>query len=222
MSTTIYVSGPMSGYKEHNFPAFEAATKDLRGKGYTVISPHENDNGDTSNTWHYYMRQDIVHVAKCNQVLVLEGWENSRGARVEVFLARMLGIPIQHYPSFRPIDTASIKKACQDMVNDYFPAEEDIEETPAEEATRLVGGDRQAAYGHPYHDFLRTSTMWNGLFSEKLKQGCKIEPEEVGMAMVLLKLSRQMNKKKRDNIVDAHGYLITVDMVEKYKKENKV
>lgn len=219
--TTIYVSGPMSGYPEHNFPAFEAAAKDLRARHFVVISPHENDGGDTSNTWHYYMRQDIIHVAQCNQVLVLEGWENSRGARVEVFLAKMLNIPINHYPSFEPVNEEAIEKACYNMVRDYFP-EKESEESMVDEARRLVSGDRQSAYGHPFHDFSRTATMWTGLLSEKLQPGKRIEPEEIGMAMVLLKLSRQMNKKKRDNIVDAHGYLITVDMVQKYRKENNV
>ena len=37
----IYIAGPMTGKKDHNFPAFEAAAKRLRDKGHFVINPAE-------------------------------------------------------------------------------------------------------------------------------------------------------------------------------------
>ena len=38
---SIYIAGPMSGKVDHNYPAFHAAAKFLREKGWTVFSPAE-------------------------------------------------------------------------------------------------------------------------------------------------------------------------------------
>lgn len=45
---TVYIAGPMSGKKDYNYPAFEAAAAEIRAAGYNVISPHELHNGNTS------------------------------------------------------------------------------------------------------------------------------------------------------------------------------
>lgn len=37
----IFISGPMTGLPDHNFPAFEAAAKRLRDDGHFVINPAE-------------------------------------------------------------------------------------------------------------------------------------------------------------------------------------
>jgi hypothetical protein len=80
-------------------------------------------------------------------------------------------------------------------------------ETIEQEARRLVTGDRQAAYSHPIDDFSRTAKMWSGIL------GVDVTPNQVAMCMVAVKLSRQCHKHKRDNLVDAIGYVLTLDMV---------
>lgn len=84
-------------------------------------------------------------------------------------------------------------------------------ESPAQEADRLVNGDRQADYGHPLDDFTKTGTMWGAI----LQIGRDVTPEEVALCMVEVKVARQVHKPKRDNIVDAIGYLLTYDLIEK-------
>ena len=37
----VYISGPMSGLPELNFPAFHAAAASLRAKGLDVVNPAE-------------------------------------------------------------------------------------------------------------------------------------------------------------------------------------
>ena len=37
----IYISGPMTGHADHNFPAFDAAAERLRAEGHFVINPAE-------------------------------------------------------------------------------------------------------------------------------------------------------------------------------------
>ncbi len=39
--TKLYLSGPMSGIKDNNFPVFHAEAARLRALGYTVVSPAE-------------------------------------------------------------------------------------------------------------------------------------------------------------------------------------
>ena len=98
----------------------------------------------------------------------------------------------------------------------------DKEQSILTEAQGLVHGDRNADYGHPLDDFSRTAAIWTVLLGGKLKDGARIEPEDVGLCMVGVKLSRQINQPKRDNLTDAAGYCETVRMVidERARREN--
>ena len=80
--------------------------------------------------------------------------------------------------------------------------------TILDEATVLTSGPRQEDYGHPIHDHTRTAKMWSAIL------GTEVTAEQVCLCMVALKLSRQCNKPKRDNIVDACGYLRNVEMIQ--------
>lgn len=90
----MYISGPMSNMPEHNFPAFNSAAKYLRGLGYDVINPAEINTADESKTWRQCMELDIVALVTCDTVVTLEGWENSRGANLEVHIGKELGMNI--------------------------------------------------------------------------------------------------------------------------------
>lgn len=83
------------------------------------------------------------------------------------------------------------------------------------EAQGLVHGDRNESYGHPLDDFRRTAKMWGAIL------GIEIRPEQVGLCMIAVKLSRECHKPKRDNLVDIAGYAETVEWAkhEVYRRE---
>jgi hypothetical protein len=109
--TYLYLSGPMRGIAEFNFPAFRAAAEGLRSDQYNIVSPHEKDieSGFTAEGLTGYenladlgfdlyaaLAWDMAAIAtpECIGVACLPGWRNSSGARAEVALALALGTSI--------------------------------------------------------------------------------------------------------------------------------
>ncbi len=116
--TKIYLAGPMSGLPQFNFPAFFAAAKELRARGFEVVSPAEIDNeedkgaalnspdGDmrtieNKKTWGDFLARDVKLLADTGieGIVFLPNWAASKGAKnFKFFLYR----PLQ-YPSSRPL-----------------------------------------------------------------------------------------------------------------------
>lgn len=75
------------------------------------------------------------------------------------------------------------------------------------EAWTLTNGDRHQAYGPAEQVFRSYGLIWSGLLAHKLKDGAQIDAADVALLMTALKLARDAYQGKRDNIVDAHGFL---------------
>lgn len=90
----IYIAGPMTGLPDYNYPLFDAAAIKLRAEEYEVECPSENDL-PTGKEWHEYLRHAIKRLVDCDAVATLNGWEHSKGARLEVLIAERLGIPVK-------------------------------------------------------------------------------------------------------------------------------
>jgi len=93
--TKLYLAGPMAGLEDHNFPAFNVAAEKLRLAGFEVLNPVEFDNTGCLE-WADFLKRDIPYLLQCKAVAVLDGWWNSRGAKLETHIAAELGMPI--YP----------------------------------------------------------------------------------------------------------------------------
>ena len=112
--STIYVCGPMAGYPDLNRRAFDEAASLIESRGDRAIVPHdvgvrEHDGpcpavydgqpaaqGDHDGGC--YLRADLAQMVYADAVHVLPGWSRSRGAQIEVLIARLLRIPIKHAP----------------------------------------------------------------------------------------------------------------------------
>ena len=99
----VYVSGPMRGYAQHNFPAFDEAAKKLRAKGYNPWTPADNDRRHgidehsvlSDKTIAKLILEDLHIIAeKATCVYALPGHQDSVGCAVELALARFCGKPI--------------------------------------------------------------------------------------------------------------------------------
>jgi len=95
----IYIAGPMTGLPENNYPAFNEAAAKLRDAGYEVENPAENPEPQCK-TWAGYMRMAIAQVVRCSCVVLLPGWENSKGAVIEHRLANELGMVVVPVEAF--------------------------------------------------------------------------------------------------------------------------
>ena len=91
----IYLAGPMSGLPDLNYPAFNAMAAKLRAQGYKVENPAENPE-PPGGSWEAYMRLAIAQLITCDTILMLHGWNDSKGARIERRLAMELGMIVMY------------------------------------------------------------------------------------------------------------------------------
>lgn len=91
----LYVTGPMTGLPDMNFPAFNEASDRLRAAGYEVVNPADNGAGVDGMTWADYLKQDLLDMIPCDGLAYLDDWQKSKGARLEIGVASTLLMPVK-------------------------------------------------------------------------------------------------------------------------------
>lgn len=92
----VYISGPITGFANHK-AAFSARAASLRSMGYEVENPvilgEKLDKmfPDKKLKYEDYMKHDIAALLNCDGISMLDGWENSAGAKVEYEVAKATG-----------------------------------------------------------------------------------------------------------------------------------
>lgn len=114
VTTTLrsaYLAGPMRGIQDFNFPAFKRAARWLRDNNWVVYSPAERDEQDPmvpdnqllaqqGHDWSgthdlaFFMTYDLAAVCSHDAIIMLPGWEESQGARLEATVAIEVGHPV--------------------------------------------------------------------------------------------------------------------------------
>ena len=185
----------MTGLPDYNFPAFHAAAKAWREAGWEVFNPAEQHDGRTDLPYRVYVEADLLALRGCDAIAMLDGWDwpESRGAVWERQVAMMLGLWL--YSADEPQPPPSRESVC-------------------EEADRLVSGDRQSTYGHPFDDFSKTGRLWAVILGLP-----EVTPEQVALCMGMVKVSRLLNSPDhRDSLVDLCGYAKTYHLVRERRK----
>lgn len=92
----IYISGKISGTDLTETRArFAAAAKVTKRLGYEPVNPLENGLSE-HDSWEAHMLKDIIDLLQCNAIYMLQGWEDSKGARIEHYIATKIGMPIMY------------------------------------------------------------------------------------------------------------------------------
>lgn len=135
----VYVSGPMRGYLDYNFPAFYDAERVLQERGHEVFSParrdadkygpwpdgmepehigsylfeHEGESFDVREA----MAADLDYIIRHADVVVhLPGITRSSGSNAEMAAAHSVGVPVMPIVEFLdPDHTAELPKSLTEV-----------------------------------------------------------------------------------------------------------
>lgn len=90
----VYISGPMTGLPDFNHQSFHNKAAELMLAGRNVVNPALNGQPFDA-TWAEHMRADIRLLMDCDTIHMLPGWSNSKGARLEWWIAMELGMTVE-------------------------------------------------------------------------------------------------------------------------------
>ena len=110
----VYISGPMTGYKNSNIADFASAAEELREKGYAVCNPCETSALLGDDLGHAnYLRFDFERVLEADFLVALRGWERSMGAISEILMAVRMETKVWYWPSFEKYDRITYEDVAQ-------------------------------------------------------------------------------------------------------------
>lgn len=121
--------------------------------------------------------------------------------------------------TFRPDEPW--KAGLDNLVNPPIPPPHTLPHAKAtfDRAHSLIGGDRRDAYGNVEESFARVALVWSGILGNRT-----VTAKEVCLMMTGLKLCREANAARQDNVDDACGYLgllAELNALEGLKKSNE-
>ncbi len=159
----VYIAGPMTGIPHYNFPAFFEAENTLSSWGFEPVNPANKDVTDYPDIeeWPEYatgtpstkfslakaMHWDITQILECDGIVLLPGWEASKGANIELTVAKACGKEIWVYRG--------------DHLSKYSP---DVERTVSS-----TGGQKETKLAR--FDLVPPGPLWN--LAEHYGRGAK-------------------------------------------------
>ncbi len=112
MNKRIYIAGRMRGVEEFNFPEF-FRMEGILSTQWEVYNPARYDfevlgintkgmKGDMSEIPDFdlkkAMERNCIEICNSDAIFMLRGWDDSKGARVEHDLAKLLGLQTIYQP----------------------------------------------------------------------------------------------------------------------------
>jgi len=93
MKTKIYISGKITGIEDKAFEIFQKADEHLQSMNFETVNPmllkHNHDK-----SWESYMKVCLKALIDCDKIYMLLNWRDSKGAMMELEVARKLGISV--------------------------------------------------------------------------------------------------------------------------------
>ena len=97
----VFISGPMTGLPEFNFPAFNECARILKEFGLAVHNPAEaSESFGTDKAHEFYMRMAIEGLVTCDAMVQLPGWLGSKGAKIEALVAKSMGVKAYQWQGY--------------------------------------------------------------------------------------------------------------------------
>lgn len=84
------------------------------------------------------------------------------------------------------------------------------------EAENIINGDRRVAYGDPLLMGDNIARGWRVIFKSH-----NITAEQVNLAMIWLKICRELNNHQMDNLVDVAGYAGVIEKIKNSREGTK-
>lgn len=109
----VYISGPITGLTEEQYTEnFARAEAFVISEGHDAVNPVKvqacltedcfkpgdivgaqsvtKSDGSYLHSWQCYMKHDLIAMFECDTILMIPGWQNSRGAQLELDIATRL------------------------------------------------------------------------------------------------------------------------------------
>lgn len=92
----IYISGKISGTDlTETRKRFASVAKAMKRIGVEPVNPLENGLSE-HDSWEAHMLKDIADLLQCKAIYMLQGWQDSKGACIEHYIATKIGMPIMY------------------------------------------------------------------------------------------------------------------------------
>ena len=117
----VYIAGPITGVDRY-WEAFERAQDDLTALGYTALTPARLPEG---LTYAQYMRVCFAMIDISDAVVLLPGWDRSKGAQLESHYCATIGKPKIELPERKIGDSYReyMESLCS-LMAEHVPQEE--------------------------------------------------------------------------------------------------
>lgn len=95
----VYISGAITNNPHYHYQFGEAEAKLIK-EGHAVLNPCKNEGF----TYREYINMGLCELMHCDAIYMLEGWENSTGAKLEYEYAIAVGLEVMGYkPEIKPV-----------------------------------------------------------------------------------------------------------------------
>ena len=108
MRQKIYISGAIAHHDiNERRTAFEACAKFCEYCGFEAVNPFDNELhrqgiGEKAD-WRDHMRVDLKMLLECDAICMMDGWEESKGAKLELDVASTCGLTVYYETAVRTL-----------------------------------------------------------------------------------------------------------------------
>lgn len=114
----VYISGAITGVDNY-LDTFKQSESHLKSLGYEVINPAEILSHLPKTTpYEVYMNMSYEMLSTCNYIYMIDGWEESNGAKLELEYAREHEIEVLNIESLEDLDKKEYRLCFENLIGE--------------------------------------------------------------------------------------------------------